>query len=424
MLPSALVLVFSTLFPIFTTASQNPLKPSSKHPWIHKLASIGDSYAAGLGSGTRIDWSCSRYDQSYPALLHSSPYLGDDPNRTHQFLACSGADSAMTLDAQVPALDDDLDVLTISTGGNDIGLSAILNECIYQFFMAGKEKCEEAMNDAWAKINDENETYARFTKLIEAVKPKMGKNGVIYVTGYARFFGTEDELCDNVTWAVWSHESESSKQYLTLKRRKALNGMVLAVNSILSKAVQEAGSNVVFIDYDSHIAENRGRYCESSVQEPDPNRQGLYFYEWRTVDSEENRTELEQVGDDVRRGSFEGDTAEMVYKTLRERPECEFDPEKGFVDKGRVREEGIIGNTIHWMLPDGWKRVFHLRPKAHEIVAGLVLDAIKERSERINGGGVGDKGRDGAFLRSLEPSLRQAILKNPDDDKLQCCRTT
>ncbi|KAH7074386.1 SGNH hydrolase-type esterase domain-containing protein [Paraphoma chrysanthemicola] len=364
-------------------ARQTPLTTITQFPWIQKFASIGDSYSAGLGSGDRLDWSCSRYAYSYPNILQTT-LLGEDASRTHQFLSCSGATSTEILEKQVPALSDNLDLLTISAGGNDIGLTPILSNCVYQFYMSGDDACQKSMDEARDKIASASELSRNVTKLIEAAKPKMNpEHGVIYYTGYAAFFGTDDESCDNVTWAVW-RDVEWTKQYLKLEMRGDLNDMVRSVNAIIRKAVVAAGPNVRFIDYDSEIEAIRGRYCEADVLEPDPNRPGLAFYEWNTVDHGENKTALQnQTGDGVPRGSFEGGIADQINKTLEEHPDWQFDPEKGFVNKTTedVNGEGLIDDTLHWLIPDSYKRVFHLRPQGHRIVARKIVEDLERNDE-------------------------------------------
>ncbi|KAI4663426.1 uncharacterized protein J4E78_003840 [Alternaria triticimaculans] len=374
-----------------SNALQSPLfDPANKFPWIQRFASIGDSYAAGLGSGTRLDWSCSRYTFSYPNILQTT-LLGPNPNRTHQFLACSGSTSTEILETQIPALQDNLDLLTISAGGNDIGLTPILSNCIYQFYLSGEDACQTAITEARARIANETELYHNVTLLLDAAKPKMNQqHGVIYYTGYATFFGASDPTCDNVTWAVWK-DVEWTKQYLTRALRQELNDMVRAVNAILFKAVSDSGPNVRFIDYDAEVIKARGRYCEPHILEPSPNRAGLVFYEWNTVDTGENRTALQnRTGGDVPRGSFEAEIARDVGRTVEEHPGWEFDPKKGFVDKGKgVEVEGGLGDGIHWLLPDSYKRVFHLRPGGHGIVAGMVVGSL-EGEGRGRGGEVGE----------------------------------
>ena len=362
---------------------------SAEFSWIENMVSIGDSYAAGLGSGRRVDFSSSRYSTAYPNIVYDSLRLYGS-NKTHHSFACSGADSTEILTKQVPALNSNLDLVTISAGGNDIGLTAILSNCVYQFYMAGEDACRKSIEEAREKISNDTQLYQNVTKLIDATKPYLNStHGLIYVTGYARFFGSEDNTCDNVTWAVWRNV-ERSKQYLKLEMRQALNDMVLSVNAVLRRAVEGAGPNVRFIDYDTRIATLQGRYCELGVHEPDPNRRGLVFYEWDTIDRGENKTYLQNsTGNDVPRGSFESGIAEQINKTLHDHPDWSFDPDKGFVNKSNlVNQEGIIGDTIHWLIPDSYKRVFHMRPEGHRIVASMLLEDLqlharksKEREE-------------------------------------------
>ncbi|KAF3034294.1 hypothetical protein E8E12_001693 [Didymella heteroderae] len=351
--------------------------------WIENMASIGDSYAAGLGSGKRRDFSCSRYDTAYPSILRDFLKTSPRSNVTHQSLACSGADTTEILAKQVPVLDAHLNLITISAGGNDIGLTPILSDCVYQFYMAGEDACQKSIAEAQAKIANNTQLYRDVTGLIEAARPHLNAtHGLIYVTGYARFFGTDDTTCDNVTWAVW-RTIERRKQYLTLSMREALNDMVLSVNAVLRRAVEATGPDVHFIDYDADIARLRGRYCEAGVFEPDPNRSGLMFYEWDTVDRGENKTGLQNsTGDGVPKGSFEGGIAEQINKTLSEHPDWSFDPDKGFVKKNEtnVDDQGIIEDTIHWLIPDSYKRVFHMRPHGHWIVARMIWNDLKNHA--------------------------------------------
>lgn len=369
----------------FEDRGQIPVLISStvRFPWLQSFASIGDSYSAGLGSGQRLDWLCSRYKHSYPNILHTS-LLGHDENRNHTFLACSGATSTEILATQVPALPSNLDLLTISAGGNDIGLTAILSACIYQFYMAGEDACAQAIDQASARIANETELYRNTTLLLDAAKQKLNPyHGVVYYTGYAAFFGDDDDSCDNVTWAVWK-DVEWRKQYLTRELRGKLNDMVYSVNRVLERAVIKAGPAVHFVDYDGQIRQSRGRYCESGVVEPAPNRLGLAFYEWATVDKGENSTALlNRTGDDVPKWSFQGGIASEVNKTLERHPDWEVEHDKGFVRKekedGAISEQDWLTDGVHWLLPDSYKRVFHLRPVGHELVARMIVEDLDKR---------------------------------------------
>lgn len=385
MLPAALLLFICSFIPLLVPAAHISIQDNKvKFPWIRRFASVGDSYSAGLGAGSRIDWACSRYDHSYPHLLHQK-YLGDHPQRHHQFLSCSGATTKMILDNQITYLDGDLDLLTISSGGNDIGLTPILNNCIYQFFMATASECQAAIEEARHNIANKTGLFKNITELIDTAKDRMNQeHGVIYLTGYAGFFGTADDICNNVTWSVWKNIKPQDAKFLTLKLRQTLDDMVRSVNDVLREVTEAFGPHVRFIDYNDAIIEARGRYCEEGVNEPAPSRKELDFYEWDTVDpGESSYDKLNQTGDDVPKGSFEGDIAERINKTLQEHPDWEWDPDKGFVNKSKIHEEGIIGDTIHWLLPDCWKRVFHLRPGGHAIIAGMVVKDLEGNGKGV-----------------------------------------
>jgi hypothetical protein len=256
---------------------------------------------------------------------------------------------------------------------------------VYQFYLADKKACNKSIENAQNKIADKGELFDKVLRLVASTTPKMNQtHGVIYVTGYASFFGTDDNLCDNVTWSVW-RDVESDKRFLKLEIRKQLNDMVRAVNEVLLRVTEAAGPRVRFIDYDAHIERAKGRYCEAGVIEPAPNRLGLAFYEWDTVDEYDNTTKPKKTGDDVPRGSFEGSIAEMINKTLQEHPDWEFDPAKGYVNKSKmaIKPEGLIDDTIWWLLPDTWKRVFHLRPEAHTVIAKLVVEDLEGRDQAM-----------------------------------------
>jgi hypothetical protein len=42
-------------------------------------------------------------------------------------------------------------------------------------------------------------------------------------------------------------------------------------------------------------------------------------------------------------------------------------------------EKGIIGDTLHWLIPDSYKRVFHLRPGGHRIIARMLVEDLERK---------------------------------------------
>jgi hypothetical protein len=61
-------------------------------------------------------WKCSRYDNSYPYLIHTDERLGDEAARNFQFESCSGAVTSDVLKKQIPALNANQQVILISAG--------------------------------------------------------------------------------------------------------------------------------------------------------------------------------------------------------------------------------------------------------------------------------------------------------------------
>jgi lysophospholipase L1-like esterase len=97
---------------------------------------LGDSYAAGplIPPQTGLPPGCLRSDRNYPALVAAAGGATrfDD-------VSCSGATTDDLFDAQdtglgtnppqLDALDEDVDAVTLSIGGNDIGFATIIAEC-------------------------------------------------------------------------------------------------------------------------------------------------------------------------------------------------------------------------------------------------------------------------------------------------------
>lgn len=94
--------------------------------WVHRLAAIGDSFTAGIGSGNQLgdvfhdanSWLCSRYDLSYPMLVNN--LIGPSIDE-FQFPACSGDRSVQIYD-QVDKLNNDQNLVIMTAGGNDLCL--------------------------------------------------------------------------------------------------------------------------------------------------------------------------------------------------------------------------------------------------------------------------------------------------------------
>ncbi|WP_300017815.1 SGNH/GDSL hydrolase family protein [Pseudonocardia sp.] len=97
---------------------------------------LGDSYAAGplIPLQTGLPPGCLRSTRNYPALV-----AGNAGATRFDDVSCSGATTddlfapqatgAGTNPPQLDALDEDVDAVTLSIGGNDIGFAGIVAEC-------------------------------------------------------------------------------------------------------------------------------------------------------------------------------------------------------------------------------------------------------------------------------------------------------
>src|SRR3954454_9608653 len=88
---------------------------------------LGDSYASGVGSGsyTSESGSCLRSTKAYPQLW----VKGHAPS-SFKFVACSGAKTTDVNANQPSAVSSSTTLASITIGGNDVGFSAAMENCV------------------------------------------------------------------------------------------------------------------------------------------------------------------------------------------------------------------------------------------------------------------------------------------------------
>lgn len=95
-------------------------------------------------------------------------------------------------------------LITLSAGGNDVGLSKILNACIFGWSPIPAECMTTTAKSQ--KIID-NELAGNLKDLYTAAKTKLGtdpKNpGKIYVTGYGKYFNADTTQCNTRNRLFW-----------------------------------------------------------------------------------------------------------------------------------------------------------------------------------------------------------------------------
>ncbi|KAF1849905.1 SGNH hydrolase [Cucurbitaria berberidis CBS 394.84] len=396
--------------------------------YVKSWAALGDSYAAGIGSGKplgdifhRDPWFCSRWDQSYPYLMHQSEELNGKDFKYH---ACSGWTSTQIREKQVPKLNDkSQQIITLSSGGNDVYLSDLLNACVYQITpgAALSDNCKSTMDKTSEAID--KELFKWLDDLYTALKAKLTDDGKIYVTGYAQFWNSNTDQCDDVTWKMWDFPGVHLVK-LTKANRKRMNELAVRVNNKIKEVIEKNHSDkIIFVDIDPYVIILGGRFCEAGIKEPDIDRPGLLFYNRGTVDVENSaedpwsRTELKRGPDEMPKQSFEGSIAIKFEEALRQHPDwklvADFSKASVAVPRNNTADElktADIADTISSLLPDTFKRIFHPRPFLHNLMAQLILWHIKnERAELLGFGRMRQR------ASPIKPENASCNQKSPHD---------
>ncbi|PYH81051.1 fibronectin type III domain protein [Aspergillus uvarum CBS 121591] len=377
---------------------------------ITTLAAIGDSYSAGIGAGDRL----GNIGQAFS----------------------TGSVIANVLDDQIPKPSDDQQLILLSAGGNDAELSNVLNQCIYQWtalnplkVAAAKAKALYNKRYGWLAKNDfdilasgcdkqlartkrviNGEAFGRrLDFVIAAAKRKLGSNGMIYYTGYAKIWAEDlSTVCDSVSWSTWNHDDP---EMLTSAHRKKMNDLVDEVNSQISAAVDRAGSQVKFVNYDSYVGYFNGRFCEAGVDESPSDsttRDGLMFYELSKGDPFGSNP-YKRSQDYPENGTFEGSVNQYAAITLLLDPDGKLSQQTSVSDdtlaatltesKLSLTAASAITDYIPNILPDGsdenplpmdaeqtdYGRVFHPHVTLHELIANLVIYEMTNKNQVDHG---------------------------------------
>lgn len=255
---------------------------------VNSWAALGDSYASGIGAGVRRDIdkgdkTCSRYTEGYPDVVNVVLDGTGPDQRTFNWVACSGAKTGYVKSTEVPAIDGDIDMATLTIGGNDIGFFDILNACIFQFgWLVGGAytSCEDQLAGSSDQIK--NNLPSKLDSTILAILSQVSNSGFkLYMTGYAAFWNNETTPCNNVSFNFWETKPED-RANLTQELRTSMNDMLGDLNAEISAAVKRANNHderkpVVFVDYNDAFSGHR--YCEEGMKEPDPDNEDRWFQE-------------------------------------------------------------------------------------------------------------------------------------------------
>ena len=265
---------------------------------IKEWTAMGDSYAVGIGAGSQLKFLdlCYRFNQSYGEQLQ---YLGLDPTpSTFTYVACSGNTFQEIIDNQLrdtphcdythvppicwPAWGKNPSFVTLSMGGNDIGIFQLVQTCITNFQTRGMD-CDDVIDESLAKIGSAGfQTNA--TQVVQAALTKgvrtYGASFHVYVLGYAQFFNATTTQCNRISLQPPLSRRDPSDVFLTQERRARLNNLALALNAALGIVVDAfPRSSVTWVDYDAQFTGHR--FCDR--EEANADDPLTWFFSWNTT---------------------------------------------------------------------------------------------------------------------------------------------
>jgi lysophospholipase L1-like esterase len=135
---------------------------------------LGDSYAAGMGSGDETG-RCRRSPNAYPQVLDANKAFA-----LQQTVACSGATTADVQRFQLSELDDTTDLVTLTVGGNDLNVAGLSEACA----RGVTSKCQAMFRTSLTLLNVLPDRLAATFSAVSKAAP----NARIVVTGYPLMF--------------------------------------------------------------------------------------------------------------------------------------------------------------------------------------------------------------------------------------------
>jgi lysophospholipase L1-like esterase len=212
-----------------------------------QYVALGDSYAAGVGAPPYdLDEACGRSSKGYPALLDPKGRIDLLDNVT-----CAGATTFTVASTQLSALTPDVELVTLTVGGNDLGFAGLAGACL-----AGTPaECQAAIQSALlllpATCRAESKLATRLEPLYAAVDAAASSNALIVVTGYPYLF-----------------ELLPGDPDLAIKTQ--INAATTLLNCAIENAVTDAkadGVNIVYVDV---TAQFEGHGISTSDDSDDP----------------------------------------------------------------------------------------------------------------------------------------------------------
>lgn len=146
-----------------------------------RYVALGDSFSSGAATGDyELDPACERGRYGYPAVVAARR-----PRLKLDFVACAGATIGDALANQVSHLSTTTRWVTVTIGGNDIGLTRVIGTCLQP---GPPPECQSAIDDTRNAIRDD--LPAKLDAVYGEIRTRAPAATVI-VLGYPRLFAGE-----------------------------------------------------------------------------------------------------------------------------------------------------------------------------------------------------------------------------------------
>ena len=137
---------------------------------------LGDSYSSGVGASSSYLNSCDQSTSAYPYLYQSAVKPA-----SFGFEACGGATTTDVLNNQLGPLNSATTLVSMTIGGNDVGFSTVMEDCV----LGSDSTCLNAINSA------ENTTRTQLPAWLDATYSAIRSHAPsahVVILGYPHFY--------------------------------------------------------------------------------------------------------------------------------------------------------------------------------------------------------------------------------------------
>ncbi|MGH9224174.1 MAG: GDSL-type esterase/lipase family protein [Acidimicrobiales bacterium] len=205
-----------------TTTTSTTVPPPPPQPIYFAL---GDSYSAGDGVPPYYQEPCRRSERVYGSL-YATTHASPEPLLAH--FACSGKIIEEMVADQYPFVVSNTDLVTLTIGGNNLGFSSVLTECIASPFDCRDDQKED---DARALYTPLKDAYSSLKQLAPVAR--------IVVLTYPLIFTNENRV---------SGLECIGDLGMSPEERTWVNSVTTALNDTIRSAGQDAGVEVLSIE--------------------------------------------------------------------------------------------------------------------------------------------------------------------------------